>query len=69
MELIDRVCEVCASGGLTSEALEKFAPKSRLIESEIRLDKASMCRATVFRGNGGGSTAHYFVRTGAWGTA
>ena len=41
MELIDRVCEVCASGGLTSEALEKFAPESRLIESEIRLDKAS----------------------------
>jgi hypothetical protein len=41
MELIDRVCEVCASGGLTSAALEKFAPESRLIESEIRLDKAS----------------------------
>src|SRR5271157_1738677 len=41
MELIDRVGEVCASGGLTSEALEKFAPESRLIESEIRLDKAS----------------------------
>ena len=41
MELIDRVCEICASGGLTSEALEKFAPESRLIESEIRLDKAS----------------------------
>jgi len=41
MELIDRVSEVCASGGLTSEALEKFAPESRLIESEIRLDKAS----------------------------
>ena len=41
MELIDRVCEVCASGGLISEALEKFAPESRLIESEIRLDKAS----------------------------
>ena len=41
MELIDRVCEVCASGGLTSELLEKFAPESRLIESEIRLDKAS----------------------------
>src|SRR6516162_1857011 len=36
MELIDRVCEVCASGGLTSELLEKFAPESRLIESEIR---------------------------------
>jgi len=41
MELIDRVCDVCASGGLTSEALEQFAPESRLIESEIRLDKAS----------------------------
>jgi hypothetical protein len=41
LELIDRVREVCASGGLTSEALEKFAPESRLIESEIRLDKAS----------------------------
>ena len=41
MELIDRVCEVCASGGLSSELLEKFAPESRLIESEIRLDKAS----------------------------
>ena len=42
MELIDRVCEVCASGGLSSELLEKFAPESRLIESEIRLDKASI---------------------------
>ena len=41
MELIDRVCEVCASGGLTSELLEKFARESRSIESEIRLDKAS----------------------------
>ena len=41
MELIERVCEACASGRLTSEALEKFAPESRLIESEIRLDKAS----------------------------
>jgi len=41
MELIDRVREVCASGGLTNEALEKFAPESRMIESEIRLDKAS----------------------------
>jgi hypothetical protein len=28
-----------------------------------------LCRATVFRGNGAGSTAHYFVGTGAWGTA
>jgi hypothetical protein len=28
-----------------------------------------MCRATVFRGNGVGSTAHYFVGAGAWGTA
>ena len=41
MELIDRVSEACASGGLTSEALEKFATELRLIESEIRLDKAS----------------------------
>jgi len=41
MELIERVFEACASGRLTSEALEKFAPESRLIESEIRLDKAS----------------------------
>jgi hypothetical protein len=30
---------------------------------------AVMCRATVFRGNGAGSTAHYFVGAGAWGTA
>jgi hypothetical protein len=41
MELIDRVCEVFASRGLASEALQKLAPESRLIESEIRLDKAS----------------------------
>ena len=41
MELIDRVSEACASGGVTSEALEKFATELRLIESEIRLDKAS----------------------------
>jgi len=41
MELIDRVSEACVSGGLTSEALEKFAAELRLIESEIRLDKAS----------------------------
>jgi hypothetical protein len=27
-----------------------------------------MCRASVFRGNGAGSAAHYFVGTGAWGT-
>ena len=25
-------------------------------------------RATVFRGNGAGSAAHYFVGAGAWGT-
>jgi hypothetical protein len=28
-----------------------------------------MCRATVFRGNGAGSAAHYFVGAGMWGTA
>jgi hypothetical protein len=27
-----------------------------------------VCRATVLRGNGAGSAAHYFVGTGAWGT-
>ena len=27
-----------------------------------------LCRATVFRGNGAGSAAHYSVGTGAWGT-
>ena len=27
-----------------------------------------VCRATVFRGNGVGSAAHYFVGTGTWGT-
>jgi serine/threonine protein kinase len=27
-----------------------------------------LSRATVFRGNGAGSAAHYFVGTGAWGT-
>jgi starch phosphorylase len=27
-----------------------------------------VCRATVFRGNGAGSAAHYFVGTGTWGT-
>jgi hypothetical protein len=27
-----------------------------------------VCRASVFRGNGAGSAAHYFVGTGAWGT-
>ena len=27
-----------------------------------------LCRVTVFRGNGAGSGAHYFVGTGAWGT-
>jgi hypothetical protein len=41
MDLIDRVCDICASGGLTNESLERLAPESRLIESEIRLDKAS----------------------------
>jgi hypothetical protein len=41
MELIDRVSEASVSGGLTSEALEKFAAELCLIESEIRLDKAS----------------------------
>jgi hypothetical protein len=30
--------------------------------------KPPLCRATVFRGNGGGLAAHYFVGTGAWGT-
>ena len=30
--------------------------------------EACVCRATIFRGNGAGSTAHYFVGTGAWGT-
>jgi AAHS family 4-hydroxybenzoate transporter-like MFS transporter len=29
---------------------------------------AVVCRATVFRGNGAGSAAHYFVGSGAWGT-
>jgi hypothetical protein len=32
-------------------------------------DVPQLCPATVFRGNGAGSTAHYFVGTGAWGTA
>jgi hypothetical protein len=27
-----------------------------------------MCSATVSRGNGGGSAAHYFVGSGTWGT-
>ena len=26
-----------------------------------------VCRASVFRGNGAGSAAHYFLRTGTWG--
>ena len=29
---------------------------------------ALLCRASIFRGNGAGSAAHYFVGTGAWGT-
>jgi hypothetical protein len=28
----------------------------------------ALCRAKLFRENGVGSTAHYFVRSGAWGT-
>ena|SRR5712664_3837394 len=43
--------------------LDGLAPKTN------RVQKAGMCRATVFRGNGVGSTAHYFVGAGAWGTA
>jgi hypothetical protein len=31
--------------------------------------EAMLSRATVFRGNGAGSAAHYFVGTGMWGTA
>jgi hypothetical protein len=34
MELVDRVSEASASGGLTNEALEELAPELRLIESE-----------------------------------
>jgi hypothetical protein len=33
------------------------------------LRHAIVCRDTVFRGNGAGSAAHYFVGTGMWGTA
>ena len=47
MELIDRVREVWDSGGLTSDALEKFAPESRLIESEIRLVKLAARNLTL----------------------
>jgi hypothetical protein len=40
------------------------------IESPAQLAGGELvCRATVFRGNGAGSAAHYFVGTGAWGTA
>ena len=34
----------------------------------VRTKLEEMCRATLFRGNGAGSAAHYFVGTGAWGT-
>src|SRR6202008_2881995 len=30
--------------------------------------ETGLSRAAVFRGNGAGSAAHYFVGTGAWGT-
>jgi hypothetical protein len=33
-----------------------------------KLQDKWVCRATLFRGNGAGSAAHYFVGTGAWGT-
>jgi hypothetical protein len=29
---------------------------------------ALVCRAALFRGNGAGSAAHYFVGSGTWGT-
>ncbi len=32
------------------------------------LKRTLLCRATIFRGNGAGSAADYFVGTGAWGT-
>jgi hypothetical protein len=42
---------------------------ARSIRIQNRVSPILMCRATVFRGNGVGSTAHYFVGAGAWGTA
>src|ERR1700737_4539008 len=51
---------VCAPECLEAGSKRKFN----------KIDAAKlMCRATVFRGNGVGSTAHYFVGAGAWGTA
>src|SRR6516162_8464266 len=35
----------------------------------VDMNPAHVCRAKLFRGNGVGSAAHYFVGGGAWGTA
>jgi hypothetical protein len=35
----------------------------------VDMNPAHVCRAELFRGNGVGSAAHYFVGGGAWGTA
>jgi hypothetical protein len=58
--------------------LKKSLQRSYVNQAEIlqdwgRLKEAmtllKMCRATLFRGHGAGSAAHYFVGAGAWGTA
>jgi hypothetical protein len=39
-----------------------------LIPEELHAQTYLLCRAALFRGNGAGSAAHYFVGSGTWGT-
>jgi hypothetical protein len=61
-------CESAPSGPFFGQQGRKLAPEDATAVVVVEKFGAVMCRASIFRGNGAGSAAHYFVGTGAWGT-
>jgi hypothetical protein len=63
---------------LEQHLLTKWAPEGMVdhvldkclgwVKAKVEAALERLSRAAVFRGNGAGSAAHYFVGTGAWGT-
>src|SRR5438132_5243274 len=58
-------CRAVSASGDRTLRLWDLSNGQALRTLEGHTDTVWVCRAAVFRGNGGGSKAHYFVRTGA----
>ena len=52
----------------TDARFRQFAVAGERYTPEMMALVHGLCRATLFRRNGAGSAAHYFVGTGTWGT-